>query len=231
MRSGSSAIRWQFERFRHRFPIFLGNGLGPHRKTQPRSIEPETVTVSVKRAGEQIGKRAREELTIQEGHDTMGQRLCLAGVMTGNDYRRAGRGMQLSDDLFDQLRVGIIHVGSGLVEEQDFGLNRQDACQGNSLSFSAGKLAVGTARQFVQADESQHVLGLSPRLSPSHAAYAQPVDDVLEHGGPEQYIPLKQHGAASPRGQRVARRPYIATVQQDAAVVGFCEKGHGFQQR
>src|ERR1700677_2925041 len=73
-------------------------------------------------------------------------------ALVGGDEDGAVGGAEAGEELDQLLDAFYIHVGEGLVEEEEFGLGEQDAGEGSALAHALGVLAEGAGQGWVEAD-------------------------------------------------------------------------------
>ena len=140
---------------------------------------------------------------------------------------------QLSDDAEHFPHHGRVQGGSGLVEENDFGLHGQAPGDGHTLFLTAGEAFRIDLGLFGQAHFAQECHGLSPRLlQADFLDFAGSVHHVLQHGHVVEEIESLEYHAhfLAHLVHRIALREYVLPVHEYASARGRIQQVHRTQQ-
>src|SRR6185503_9475223 len=129
--------------------------------------------------------------------DLVGETVRLAEIVRGHDDL-AARLVHREHDRFHHARGGRIEIGGGLVEEQNFGIERPCARERHALLLAAREPARRSQREMREAHRFEPLARDPAPLGSAEAGELQAVFDVAAHAPSQHHRALEHHRVGAP---------------------------------
>src|SRR5262249_34598812 len=149
----------------------------------------------------------------------------------GHQYGDAGVG-DAADDRHHRGDLGGVEAGKHLVEQKEFGLGRERACDFQPLAARDGEACGWTVEEIAEADRACDFRGRVKRVGTRASRQMRADGDVLVHGeAGERLHDLECAHDAAPRHKMGRHARYVGAAVKDAAFARRQEPADDGEQR
>jgi hypothetical protein len=138
-----------------------------------------------------------------------------------------GPGAEVEEEIDHVLGGGDVEVGEGFVEEEELGVDLQDAGERGALAHALGVLADRAGERGVEADGAESHLGGGGAAADAASGILQPGEVAEVFDGGELVV---EHGLVAHIGDAAALLVGIATEDFDRPASGGDETGDNAQE-